>query len=129
MLHQQLHLLGRYPFLSVGVRRAPPLTTRCNLLGQRGIAWRELGYQGQPPDLHHRIGGDRRKDIVRIDAVEAGDRDRVGGMKMHDGARLVALAVHGEMEETFLRRCVARDELGRARRRGAAERGFQTDVS
>ena len=80
---------------------------------KRQIAGREIGHQGQTANAHNVIGGDRRQQIIRIEAVDTTDGDRMGRMKMHDRPGPRSLLIHGPVQEGFLGRLVAGHMISR----------------
>ena len=86
-------------------------------LGEFLVARREIGDERQPADAHDEIGGQRRQRVRRIDFIENAHRDRVGRMQVNDGAAIGALLVHDDVQERFLGRRIAVDQMAAASKR------------
>ena len=79
----------------------------------RRIAGTKIRHEGRTPDAHDVIGRHRWDGVRGIHIRQHGDRDRMGGMQMHDGAGVVPGLKQRRVQWKFLGGGISRDEPAR----------------
>ena len=80
-------------------------------IGQRHVTGCVIRQQDEMADLHDVIRSDRWNRLFRVNIRQAGNRDRMCGMQMHDRARRRPFAVYGQMKKRFLGLLVAGKQI------------------